>query len=48
MKNLLLLIIFIGSVFHVYAHDVVSPQVQSAAITIDSLSLRLEKLQHLP
>ena len=46
MKKLLLLIFFIGSVFHAYAHDVVSPQVQSPAITTDSLSLRLEKLQH--
>lgn len=46
MKKLLLLIIFIGSVFHSYAHDVVSTQVQSTAITVDSLTLRLEKLQH--
>ena len=46
MKKLLLLIIFIGSVLHAHARSVDSPQVQSAAITIDSLSLRLEKLQH--
>ena len=46
MKKLLLLIIFIGSVLHTYAQGDDSPQVQSAATTIDSLSLRLEKLQH--
>ena len=46
MKRLLLLIIFIGSVFHVYAKGDGISQVQYAAITTDSLSLRLEKLQH--
>ena len=46
MKKLLLLIIFIGSVLHTCAHGVDSLQVQSAAITINSLSSRLEKLQH--
>lgn len=46
MKRLLLLIIFIGSVFHVYAKGDGTSQVQYAAITTDSLSLRLEKLQH--
>ena len=46
MKKLLLLIIFIGSVFHVYAKGDGISQVQYAAITTDSLSLRLEKLQH--
>ena len=46
MKKLLLLIVFIGSVFNAYADGIELPQLQSASITIDSLSAKLEKLQH--
>ena len=46
MKKLLLLIVFIGSVLQAYADDIVFPQIKSAATTIDSLTTKLEKLQH--
>lgn len=46
MKKLLLLIVFIGSVFNAYADGTAFPQIQTAALTIDSLTSRLEKLQH--
>lgn len=46
MKKLLLLIVFIGSVFNAYADGTAFPQIQTAAVSIDSLTSRLEKLQH--
>ena len=46
MNKLLLLIVFIGSVFNAYADGTSFPQIQTAAVSIDSLSSRLEKLQH--
>lgn len=46
MKKLLLLIVFIGSVLQAYADGIDFPQVKSAATTIDSLTSKLEKLQH--
>ena len=46
MKKVLLLIISVLSVIHAYAQNVDSLQPQSASITIDSLSLKLEKLQN--
>ena len=46
MKKLLLLIVFIGSVLNAYADGTAFPQIQTAAVSIDSLTSRLEKLQH--
>lgn len=46
MKKALLLIIAVVSVLQAYAQNADSMQAQSAAATIDSLSLRLEKLQY--
>ena len=46
MKKLLLLIVFIGSVLNAYADGTTFPQLQTAAVSIDSLTSRLEKLQH--
>ena len=46
MKKVVLLIIAVVCVFQAYAQNVDSLQAQSAAATIDSLSLRLDKLQH--
>ena len=45
MKKVLLFIISVVSVLHSYAQNVDSVQVHSTATTIDSLSLRLNKLQ---
>ena len=46
MKKVLLLIVAIVSVLHASAQEVDSLQVQSTAVSIDSLSIRLNKLQH--
>ncbi len=46
MKKVLLLIISVISVLSAYAQDVDTLQVQSSSTSIDSLSLKLEKLQH--
>lgn len=46
MKKLVMLIFSVLFVSHVYAQDVDTVQVQSAATTIDSLTLRLDMLQH--
>ena len=46
MKKLLLLIVAVISALNASAQEIDSPQGQSAAISIDSLSIRLNKLQH--
>lgn len=46
MKKVLLLFISVVSVLHAYAQNADSLQVQPEAIAIDSLTLRLNKLQH--
>ena len=46
MKKILLLIVAIVSVLQVSAQEVESVKSQSAPISIDSLSVRLNKLQH--
>lgn len=46
MKKLILFFISVVCVSHVYAQDVDTVEVQSAPITIDSLVIRLDMLQH--
>ena len=46
MKKIVLLIIAVVGAFQAYAQNSDSLQAQSAAATIDSLSLRLNQLQH--
>lgn len=46
MKRFLLIIISVLSVLHAYAQDVDSLKAVSTVTTVDSLSLRLDKLQH--
>ncbi len=46
MKKVIVFILFVVSASHAYAQNVDSLHVQAQPITIDSLSLRFNKLQH--